>query len=161
MSDILIPTDAELKNMEEDPNFVGYGKVKHSVKHVFRKLEITCVYHGDATNPLAQDNHHRHAVKLKWTDKKTSAVVPFWPRPGLEKITTEKEILDTLSRILNGAKIGALDADSFCNLYDLDDQTIRAEISYKMYRVTYKQVNRLMTLSKVDEFLRELKKAGI
>lgn len=157
---ILTLTDSELKQMENDPNYVGDGKIIHEIKANFKFLSLTCIYHGDASNALSPDNHHRHAIKLRRRDKKNSVVVPYWPHfEG--KITTEKELLSALLRILSCAIWGAHDPNDFCLKMKLDPDSKRAQVTYLMYKSNFDQVMKILDLEDVGKLMSDLNKAGV
>jgi len=157
---ILIPTDAELKQMEDDPNYVGNGRIIHEIKAKYKFVELTCVYHGDASNALNPENHHRHAIKIRRRDKKNSVIVPYWP-PFMGKITNEKELLSALLRILSGSVWGAHTPDDFCRKMNIDPDTKRAEVTYHMYHNTYEQIMKILDLDDIGKLMSQLNKSGV
>lgn len=157
---IAIPTDAEFKQMEADPNFVGHGRIIHEVKANYKFLNMVCVYHGDASNALAPDNHHRHAIKLRRRDKKTSVVVPYWPEFA-GKIQTEKELLSALLRIMSACVWGAHDPNDFCRKMKLDPDSKRAEVTYHLYHNTFEQVSKILDLDDIGKLMSKLNQEGV
>ena len=157
---ILTLTDSEIKQMENDPNFIGQGRVIHEIKMNYRKVNLVCIYHGDASNALAQDNHHRHAIKIKRRDKLSSCVVPYWPHFN-GKITEEKQLLGAFLRILSGAIWGAHDPNDFCAKRKLDPESKRAEVTYHMYHNTYKQIKKILDVEQIGKLMSQLNKDGV
>ena len=158
---IHVLTDEEIAKIENDPNYVGDGSVKHACVAKFKGLAVTCVYHGDSTNALAPDNHHRHAIKIQWLDKKTSCVVPYWPPEAQGKITTVKQVLIALYKILNASLVGALDPLDFCRVMGLNPEVMRAEVTYNFYKETFDQITKIMSTMRVEYIILELRKTGI
>ena len=157
---IITLTDAELKHMEDDPNYVGDGRIIHEIKASYRFLQMTCIYHGDASNALTPDNHHRHAIKLRRRDKKTSVIVPYWPNFA-GKITEEKQLLSALIRILNCAIWGAHEPNDFCQKMKLDPESKRAEVTYHMYRSNFEQVIKILSLEDIGFLMSKLHQEGV
>ena len=157
---ILTPTDAEFKQMADDPNYVGDGRVIHEIKANYNFVQMTCVYHGDASNALNPDNHHRHAIKLRRRDKKTSVVVPYWPHFA-GKITTESELIGAFLRILSCSVWGAHEPSDFCTKMGLDPESKRSEVTYHMYHNTYLQIVKILTLEDIGTLMSKLNQDGV
>ena len=157
---ILSLTDIEIKEMESDPNFMGQGKIKHEITGKFKNVAITCVYHGDASNVLQPKNYHRHAIKLRRRDKKTTCVVPYWP-PFMGKITNDRELMAAFLRILSASVWGAMDPHEFCHKRNIDPDTKRAEVTYHMYENTFKQVRKILEIEDVAKLMAQLNQEGV
>ena len=163
--EIYIPTDAELKQMEEDPNYVGKGVIRHEVRGHFKKMELICVYHGDATNILNGGNHHRHAIKIKNKTNRMSTVVPYWSAQ-VQVIRTDKQLMIAFLLILRASIEGAMTPESYCDLTGKNGDAKRTEVTYFMCKRTYEQTVRVFGkgkkgVMKMMKYRDALVKAGV
>lgn len=160
--EILVPTDKEFADMKADPNYVGDGKLRYrEVKTSFKFLDMVCVYHGDATNVLAPTNHNRHAIKIINTNTKMNVTVPYWSPEVQGAITSKKDMLIALHRILGCSVMGRLTPDEFCTAMGIDDSTKRAEVTFRQYELIRERLEKILPDPTVDFLLRELIKAGV
>lgn len=112
----------------------------------FKNLTITSKYLGDKSWNVeggnSNYNNHRITVKNITTGKRTS--FEFWASIANPTIKTEKDLLSAFSCFISDALAGSGSFESFCSEFGYDEDSRRAERTYKACVTSYNKAERVI-----------------
>jgi len=127
------------------------------MKRNYKEFKLTSVFKGDKawSADEKQQNYNNHVVTVSNTETKQKASFEFWGSIVNPEIKTESELLNAFYCFVEDALSGKMDFSEFCSEFGYDEDSRKAEKTWKACKRSTVKFDRLYS-GDIYDFVNEL-----